>query len=54
MAKATNPNVAKLKKLFDEKAKMKRKDKNILKKKVVHKMVKCGIELHSNVDNKMD
>ena len=44
------------KKLLNEKAKKERKDKKILKKKkkVVHEMVECEIELHSNVDNKMD
>ena len=44
------------KKLLNEKAKIERKDKKILKKKkkVVHDMVECEIELHSNVDSKMD
>ena len=44
------------KKLLKEKAKKERKDKKILKKKkkVVHEMVECEIELHSNVKNKMN
>ena len=52
--KLSKKQLAAKKKLFDEKAKMERKDKKILKKKLVHEMVECEIELHSNVDNKMD
>ena len=44
------------KKLLNEKYKMGKKDKKILKKKkkVVHEIVECEIELHSNVGSKMD
>ena len=52
--KLSKKQLAAKKKLFNEKAKMERKDKKILKKKLVHEMVECEIELHSNVDNKMD
>ena len=44
------------KKFLNEKTIKERKEKKILKKKrkVVHEMVECEIELHSNVDNKMN
>ena len=54
--KLRKKQLATMKKLLNEKAKKKRKEKKILKKKmkVVHQMVQCEIELHSNVINKIN